>query len=385
MKFDTRLIHSTDSIDPFTGSVNVPIYQTSTFKQSQLGVTKGYEYARTGNPTRHALETLIADLEQGHQGFAFASGLAAITTALALFKQGDHLIVSDNVYGGTFRLLDKVFSHFDLRYTRIDTGSVENVTDAIQANTVALFIESPTNPLLSISSIKELGLLAKERHLLLLVDNTFMSPYLQQPLTLGADLVIHSATKYLGGHSDLIAGLIVTKAPELSERISFLQNAMGAVLGPQDSFLLIRGIKTLAVRMRAHLANTKAVLAYLETSPFIEKIHHPLIHGFKNQDIFLQETKGNVALISFVLKDTLSLNIFLENLSIITLGESLGGVESLISHPATMTHAAFPADIRASLGISDHLVRLSIGIEDEEDLIADLDQALLKAGHHDSE
>ena len=379
MKIETMTIHGGYTTDQLTGSVNTPIYQTATFKQSSLGVHSGYEYARTKNPTRSALESLIRDLEEGDEGFAFGSGMAAITTTLSLFSQGDRILISDNLYGGTYRVIDKVFKRFGIEYKMIDTTELHNVEEAFDVEYKAIFIESPTNPLLGISDIVGISNIAKKNNSLLIVDNTFMTPYLQKPLLLGADIVIHSGTKYLGGHSDLIAGLVVTKTRELSERISFLQNAMGAILGPQDSFLLIRGIKTLAMRMDRHLENTNKVLDYLLMNPNVSKTYHPSLPNHPNHIIAYAQSKGSVGIISFVLKDTIRIDAFLSSLEVISLAESLGGIESLISHPASMTHASYPPAYRDSIGISDQLIRLSIGCENFLDLIDDLEQAFAKA------
>lgn len=379
MKFETMTIHGGFTTDLLTGSVNTPIYQTATFKQTSLGVNSGYEYARTKNPTRSALESLIRDLEEGDDGFAFSSGMAAITTVLSLFSQGDRILISDNLYGGTYRVIDKVFKRFGIDYTMIDTSNLSNVEKSFTTTYKAVFIESPTNPLLGISDIAGIARIAKLHHSLLIVDNTFMTPYLQKPLLLGADIVIHSGTKYLGGHSDLIAGLVVTKTGELSAKISFLQNAMGAILGPQDSFLLIRGIKTLAMRMDRHLENTEKILEFLLKYPTVVKIYHPSLPDHPNHDIAYTQSKGSVGMISFVLDDSIHINTFLSSLETISLAESLGGIESLISHPATMTHASYPSAYRASIGIVDQLIRLSVGCEHFSDLIDDLTQAFAKA------
>lgn len=380
MKIETMAIHGGYTTDALTGSVNTPIYQTATFKQTSLGVNSGYEYARTKNPTRSALESLIRDLEEGDEGFAFSSGMAAITTVLALFSQGDRILISDNLYGGTYRVIDKVFRRFGIDYTMIDTSNLSNVENAFTTVYKAVFIESPTNPLLGISDIAGISRVAKLHNSMLIVDNTFMTPYLQKPLLLGADIVIHSGTKYLGGHSDLIAGLVVTKTRELSEKISFLQNAMGAILGPQDSFLLIRGIKTLAMRMDRHLENTEKILEFLLKNPSVVKIYHPSLPDHPNHDIAYIQSKGSVGMISFVLDDSIHIDNFLSSLETISLAESLGGIESLISHPASMTHASYPATYRASIGIVDQLIRLSVGCEHYSDLIDDLTQAFARAG-----
>lgn len=376
MKFETRLIHGGLTEDTLTGSVNIPIYQTSTFRQEGLGLNKGYEYARTKNPTRSALERLIAELEEGNEGFAFSSGMAAITTVLSLFNQGDRILISDNLYGGSYRVLDKVFKRFGFEYDIVDTTQIDHVKKIFNSNYKAILIETPTNPLLGISDIKEISIIAHSNNAIVIVDNTFMTPYLQKPLLLGADIVVHSGTKYLGGHSDLIAGLVITNSMELSQRIAFLQNAMGAILGPQDSFLLIRGIKTLALRMDRHIDNTKEILQYLSQSDDIHKIYHPDLKGHPNHEIVIKQSKSGGAMISFELNPNVNLNKFLSSLKVITLAESLGGVESLISHPASMTHASYPKEYRQKIGITDNLIRLSVGIEHYTDLIYDLEQAI---------
>lgn len=376
MKFETLLIHGGMTEDPLTGSVNIPIYQTSTFRQEGLGINKGFEYARTKNPTRSALERLIAELEEGHEGFAFSSGMAAITTVMSLFNQGDRILISDNLYGGSYRVLDKVFKRFGFEYDIVDTTQIENVKRIFNSNYKAILIETPTNPLLGISDIEVISQIAHACNAIVIVDNTFMTPYLQKPLRLGADIVVHSGTKYLGGHSDLVAGLVVTSSEQLSQRIAFLQNAMGAILGPQDSFLLVRGIKTLALRMDRHIENTKEILKYFGQSSDIVKIYHPDLDTHPNHEIVLKQSKSGGAMISFELNSNINLNKFLSSLKVITLAESLGGVESLISHPASMTHASYPKEYRHKIGITENLIRLSVGIEHYTDLIQDIEYAI---------
>ena len=356
MNFYSKVIHGGISEDHATGAVSVPIYQTSTYRQAGIGKHKGYEYSRTGNPTRHALETLIAELEGGTAGFAFASGLAALSTVMMLFKAGDHILLSDNVYGGTFRVVDKVFVNLGISYSLVDTSNLTEVEEAILPHTKAIFIETPTNPLMKLTDLSATAVLAKKHHLVSVVDNTFLTPYLQRPIEHGIDIVVHSATKYLGGHSDLVAGLVVVTTEELKERLHFLQNAVGAILGPQDSWLLIRGIKTLAIRLDKAGENTKKVVNFLSSLPQVKKIYYP----------------GLGAMLSFELDTPAAAHKLLENVKMIALAESLGGVESLISLPASMTHASIPKDQRERLGISDSLVRLSIGIEDADDIINDL-------------
>lgn len=373
---NTKLIHGGISGDERTGSVNVPIYQTSTFKQTVPGVHKGYEYSRTGNPTREALEALIAELESGTAGFAFSSGMAAITAVLSLFHSGDELIISDNVYGGTFRILDKIFKNFGIGFKTVDTSDLAAVEEAVDENVKAVYIETPTNPLLEITDLSAAAALAKKKGLLTIVDNTFFTPYLQRPIEHGADIVIHSATKYLGGHSDLVAGLVVVNDNELAERMHFIQNSTGGVLPPFDSFLLIRGIRTLGVRLDRHVANAEAIAEFLVNSPDVEKVYYPGLADSPGYEVNLKQAKNGGAMISFELTEHHDINAFFKSLQIITLAESLGGIESLVCHPASMTHAAIPEELRKQAGITDGLIRLSVGIEDAEELRQDLEQAI---------
>lgn len=376
---NTALIHGGISIDERTGAVNVPIYQTSTFKQDGLGKMRGYEYSRTGNPTREALETLIAELDEGYAGFAFASGMAATNTVLSLFEKGDRILISSNVYGGTFRILDKVFNHFGISYTISDTENPENFEKDITPDVKAVFIESPANPLMTITDIRAISEIAHRHGLLVIVDNTFMTPYLQKPLLLGADITVYSATKYLGGHSDVVAGLITVKTKELADRIAFIQNAVGGVLPPFDSFLLIRGIKTLSVRMDRHVQNAEAAAKYLLENPAVKNVYYPGLESDKGYAVNKSQAKNGGAMISFELKEDYDIKVFFESLELIMLAESLGGVESLVCHPSTMTHASIPEEIRHKVGITDGLIRLSIGIEDIGDILADLQQAIEKS------
>lgn len=377
MRKESLLIHGGIEGDENTGTVNVPIYQTSTYKQSAFGVNSGYEYSRTGNPTRAALEKLIADLEGGVGGLAFASGLAAITTVLSLLKSGDKVLISGNLYGGTFRVLDKVFKNFNIDYIIVDTSKLQFVRNELERDESikAIFIETPTNPLMDITDIHEISYLAKEYKVLTIVDNTFMTPYLQKPLELGADIVIHSATKYLGGHSDLVAGLVVVNDEKLLEKLHFLQNATGGILGPFDSFLLIRGIKTLAVRMDRHNENANKIAKFLLENKNVEKVYYPGFESHPGYDVQRKQANGFGGVISFVLKENIDYKKFLSSLKIITFGESLGGVESLICHPASMTHGAIPKELREAVGIVDNLIRVSVGIENPLDLIDDLEYA----------
>lgn len=378
-RLNTRLIHGGIDGDEHTGAVSVPIYQTSTYRQTELGEHKGYEYSRTGNPTREALEKLIAELEGGEEGFAFSSGMAAITAVLMLFRSGDKVIISSNVYGGTFRVLDQVFSNFGLKYEIVDTSDLTLLESRIAQDVKALIIESPANPLLTVTDIAGAAKIARRYGLLTIVDNTFMTPYLQRPLALGADIVVHSATKYLGGHSDLVAGLVVTTDRQIAQRLAFIQNATGGILEPFDSWLLIRGIKTLAVRMDRHLENAAYVANFLRAHPGVKRVYYP---GFENPDGYagnVKQASGAGAIISFVLADDYDLRTFVKNVRLVTLGESLGGVESLLCHPASMTHASIPEAIRQKVGIVDNLLRLSVGIEDKHDIVEDLTAAFNKA------
>ncbi len=379
MKIESLLIHGGVDGDEQTGAVNVPVYLTSTYKQDGIGNHRGYEYSRTGNPTRFAAEKLISDLEGGVAGFGFASGMAAITAVLMLFKAGDKVLLSSNVYGGTFRVLDKIFLNFNLEYELVDTTDIALVAAKITDNVRAILIESPTNPLMQVTDIQQIAKLAQQHNILTIVDNTFMTPYLQRPLSLGADIIVHSATKYLGGHSDLIAGAVVVNSTELAEKIHFIQNATGGVLSPFDSWLLIRGIKTLGVRMDRHLENTSVINQFLLKHVAIGKIYYPGQLNPIQADIQERQASGAGAIISFELGESYNVNKFLTSLKLITLAESLGGVESLISHPASMTHAAIPVAIRQELGISDTLIRLSVGIENVTDLINDLEQAIVSS------
>ncbi|MCR5529094.1 MAG: PLP-dependent aspartate aminotransferase family protein [Saccharofermentans sp.] len=376
LKIDSLLIHGGIDGDETTGAVNVPVYQTSTYKQDGLGKDRGWEYSRTGNPTRAALEKLIADLEQGEYGLAFASGLAAINTVLSLFKRGDRLLVSDNIYGGTFRILDNVFKNFDITYEIVDTSDEAAVEAAIDDTVKAVYIETPANPLLTVTDIEAVSKIAHRHDKLVIVDNTFLTPYLQRPLTLGADIVIHSGTKYLGGHSDTISGLVAVKDKAIADRLYYLQNAIGGVLAPWDSFLMIRGIKTLGVRMDRHVANAGKIAEWLAGSGYVSKVYYPGLKTDPGYEIQKKQADGAGAMISFVLDPQYDYKKFYESLKLITLAESLGGVESLVCHPATMTHAAIPREIRQEVGIVDELIRFSVGIEDADDLIADLEQAI---------
>jgi cystathionine beta-lyase/cystathionine gamma-synthase len=376
MGFSTDAIHAGQDPDPSTGAITVPIYQTSTFVQEELGKHKGYEYARTGNPTRAALEQNLAVLEHGKFGYAFASGMAAINAMMTLFKAGDHILAGQNLYGGTFRLFDRILRDFGLTFSYVDTRRLEAIKEAIQPKTRLLLIETPTNPVMEITDIAAAAQLAHARGVLLAVDNTFMSPYLQRPLELGADIVIHSTTKYLNGHSDGVGGSVILNDPALAERLKFIQNAAGAILGPFDSWLVLRGVKTLSVRMERHCQNGMAIARFLAAHPKVKHVHYPGLPSHPQHELAGKQMRGFGGMIAFETGSLENARNVLKAVRLCALAESLGGVETLISHPATMTHASVPAEDRRRIGITDGLVRISVGIEDVEDLIADLDQAL---------
>lgn len=376
MRKKTRLIHGGITGDEQTGAVSVPIYQVSTYKQEAIGKHRGYEYSRTGNPTRHALETVIAEIEEGKAGFAFGSGMAAITSVMMLFQSGDHVLLTDDVYGGSYRVMTKVLNRFDLQHTFIDTSNVEEVEASIQENTKALYIETPTNPLLKITDLQKMAEIAKKHNLYLIVDNTFATPYWQQPLTLGADIVLHSATKYIGGHSDVVAGLVAVHSDELAEEMHFIQNSTGAILGPQDSWLLMRGMKTLGLRMEAIERNSQKIAEFLMNHKNVTKVYYPGIESHPGHELQKKQASGFGGMISFDVGSEEKAEEVLSKLKYFQLAESLGAVESLISVPAKMTHASIPRERRLELGITDGLIRISVGIEDADDLIEDLEQAL---------
>ncbi len=376
MRRKTQLIHGGVFGDEKTGAVSVPIYQVSTYKQDGPGNHRGYEYSRTGNPTRHALETLIAELEGGKRGFAFASGMAATTAVMLLLNQGDHVLVTDDVYGGSFRVITKVLNRFGIDATFINTSNLNEIEKNIKENTKAIFVESPTNPLLKITDIAEVSKIAKASGLLTIVDNTFATPYWQNPITLGADIVLHSATKYIGGHSDVVAGLAVVNDEELGEKLHFVQNSTGGVLGPQDSWLLLRGIKTLGLRMEEHEQNTSKIVNYLVEHQAVSKVYYPGIPNHPNHELAKKQARGFGGMVSFDVGSGEKAAKVLSKVKYFTLAESLGAVESLISIPALMTHASIPAERREELGITDGLIRISVGLEDAEDLLEDLQQAL---------
>ncbi|WP_399631449.1 bifunctional cystathionine gamma-lyase/homocysteine desulfhydrase [Sporosarcina sp. SG10008] len=376
MRAKTKLIHGGIVGDATTGAVSTPIYQVSTYKQQTVGQFNGYEYSRTGNPTRHALEVLISDLEGGKAGFAFGSGMAAISSVMMLFSKGDHIVLTDDVYGGTYRVITKVLNRFGISATFVDSSDITKVDEAIKENTKAIFLESPTNPLLKITDIEAVTKLAKEKGLLTIVDNTFMTPYFQQPIAQGADIVLHSATKYIGGHSDVVAGLVVVATEKLAEDLHFIQNSVGAILGPQDSWLLIRGIKTLGLRMEEHNVNAQKIAEFLDGHAAVGKVYYPGLKTHPGRELMTRQATGFGGMISFDVGSEKKADELLAKLRYFTLAESLGAVESLISIPARMTHASIPRERRLQLGITDGLVRISVGIEDVEDLLEDLAKAL---------
>ncbi|MBV9893390.1 MAG: cystathionine gamma-synthase [Chloroflexi bacterium] len=379
--FATRAIHVGQDPDPATGAVIVPIYQTSTYAQSEVGVHKGYDYSRTANPTRAALEACLASLDGGRYGLAFSSGMAAEDTALHLLETGSHIIASDDVYGGTFRLFHRVLERVGLRFTFVDATRTHSVTNSIEAGTRLIWLESPTNPLMKLIDIAEVARIAHERNILVAVDNTFASPYCQRPLELGADLVHYSTTKYLGGHSDVVGGALVTSNGDLYERLKFLQNAVGGVPGPFDSWLVLRGLKTLSVRMRQHSANAMEVACFLEQHANVKRVYYPGLPSHPQHELAKRQMVGGFGgMLSFEVKGGVeAAREVARRTRLFTLAESLGGVESLIELPALMTHASLPAERRAEVGIDDGLIRLSVGIEEAEDLIGDLAQALVAA------
>jgi len=378
MGFATDAIHAGQEPDPATGAIVVPIYQTSTFVQEELGKHKGFEYARTANPTRTALERNLAVLERGKFGFAFASGMAAINALLTLFKPGDHVVAGHNLYGGTVRLFERVLKDFGLTFSYANTIRLQDVERAVRPNTRLLFIETPSNPVMEITDIAAAAELARRHKVLLAVDNTFMSPYLQRPLELGADIVVHSTTKYLNGHSDGVGGAAILNDPALAERLRFLQNAAGAVLGPMDSRLVLRGVRTLAVRMRQHNENGMTIAQFLAKHPKVKKVHYPGLPDHPQHQLAKRQVAGFGGMLSFETGSLENAKTILKSVRLCSLAQSLGGVETLISHPASMSHASVPAADRERGGITDGLLHISVGAEDVEDLIADLEQALEK-------
>ena len=376
MGFSTIAIHAGNEPDSATGAVSVPIYQTSTYAQDGLGKHKGYEYARTQNPTRAALERNIAALENARFGFAFASGMSATDAVLKLVKSGDHVILGDNTYGGTYRLFSRVLANYGIEFDLVDTSDATNIERAFKPNTKMVFVETPTNPVMTVTDLRAVSEVSHAHGAKVVCDNTFMSPYLQRPIDFDVDIVVHSTTKYLNGHSDSIGGFVALNDEKDAEWIGFIQNSVGAILSPFDSFLVLRGTKTLAVRMEAHDRNGRAVAAFLEEHPRVEKVYYPGLASHPQHEIASRQQKGFGGMVAFETGSLAAAKKVLENVKLCTLAESLGGVESLISHPATMTHASVPLEKRESLGITDGLVRVSVGIEDIEDIIEDLDQAL---------
>jgi cystathionine beta-lyase len=377
MQATTKLIHSIP-VDPLTGAVSVPIYQTSTFVQEAPGVHKGYDYSRTNNPTRATLESIIAGLEEGETGIAFSSGLAAIDAVVKLLKPGDEIVAVDDIYGGAYRLFTQVYQQYGIKIHFVDTSDPVQVFNAVTPKTKLIWLETPTNPTLKISNIETIAKIARANRCILCVDNTFASPALQKPLSLGADIVVHSATKYLGGHSDLIAGLVVTKDKTVGERIKFLQNACGAILAPFDSWLLIRGIETLHLRVKQHGIGAQAVAEFLQQHPAVDKVYYPGLASHPGHEVAKKQSKGFGGIVSFTLKNDTqaAAEVFVTHTRLFQLAESLGGIKSLVSHPATMTHKTIPAEKRRAAGVADSLIRLSIGLEEAEDLVEDLKQAL---------
>ncbi len=380
MKFNTKTIHGGQQHDPSTGAVMPPIYQTSTYAQSSPGTHKGYEYSRAANPTRTALENSFAAIENGTHGFAFSSGLAAIDCVLKILNPGDEVIAGDDLYGGTYRMFTKMFEKYGLKFHFVNMEDPKNIEPLINKNTKLIWLETPTNPLMKIADIEVISKLVKAKYssILVAVDNTFATPYLQLPLDLGADIVMHSATKYLGGHSDIVMGALMVKDSTLAEELHFIQFAGGAVAGPQDSFLALRGIKTLHIRMQRHCENGMTIAKFLASHNKVKEVFYPGLESDKNYDVAKKQMKDFGGMVSFRLKNESKATAFkvLESFKVFTLAESLGGVESLVNHPVTMTHASIPEKEREKLGITDSLIRLSVGIEDIEDLIADLQQAL---------
>lgn len=379
MKIESHLAQIGSIKEPVTGAVSFPVYQATAFRHPKLGQSTGFDYARTKSPTRAVLEEAAAQLESGDAGFACSSGMAALQTVFSLFSQGDHLIVSLDLYGGTYRLLERVMSRFGVTASYVDTNDIDAMSLLCTPNTKAVIIETPTNPLMMITDIERVASWAKSKGMLTIVDNTLLTPFFQRPIELGADIVIHSATKYLGGHNDVLAGLIVSKGKELSAEIAFLHNSIGAVLGPQDSWLLMRGMKTLALRMERHQYNATTIANYLMEHSIVEDVYYPALPHHPGHDIQNKQSSGNTGILSFRLKDSRYVEPILRHIQLIAFAESLGGVESLMTYPAVQTHADIPLEIRQAIGVDDRLLRFSIGIEHSDDLIADLEQAFAAA------
>lgn len=374
--FETRAIHAGQKPDPSTGAIMTPIYMSSTFVQSSPGVHQGYDYSRADNPTREAYEKCLASLESGKHGYAFSSGCAALSTLVHMFKTGDHIICSDDVYGGTFRLFDKIFRHNGLEFSYVPSEDPKAVETAIKPNTKMVWIETPTNPLLKMTDLAAVAKICKSRGIIMAVDNTFMSPYFQRPLELGADVVVHSTTKYIGGHSDIIGGAIITNRDDIAEQIKFLQKSIGAVPGNFDAYICLRSLKTLPLRMKAHDSNAMAVAKYLAKHSKVEKVIYPGLESHPQHALAKKQMTGFGGMVTFIIKGGLEeARSMMERVRVFALAESLGGVESLVNHPAIMTHASVPEEQRKARGISDSLIRLSVGVESEKDLLADLEQA----------
>lgn len=375
-KIETIAVHGSKGFDATTGAISFPIYQTATFRHPALKVSTGYDYSRLQNPTREEVENTIARLEGGKFGFAYSTGVAAITAVLTLFSSGDHIIVSDDLYGGTYRLFENIYKTYGIDPVFVDTTLEENILSNLKENTKAIFIETPSNPMMKVTDLEKVVKIAREKKLLVIVDNTFLTPYFQQPLLLGADIVIHSGTKFLGGHNDTLAGFIVVDSDELAERLKYIQKSTGAVLAPFDSWLILRGIKTLHIRMERQQQNALAVAAWLKNHNAVEKVYYVGLPEHEGYEISLKQSRGFGSMISFLVKDTTIIENILGKIKVVTFAESLGGVESLITYPQIQTHAEIPKEIRERIGINDKLLRLSIGIENVEDIINDLEQAM---------
>lgn len=377
MKFGTKILHTKDNIDKTTGALSIPIYQVSTYHQNDIENMGEYTYSRCENPTRRALENTVAELEGGKYGFAFSSGMAAASAILSIFSMGDHIILADDLYGGTYRLATSIFNRFGLEFTFVDAGDIKNIENAIKPNTKAMFLETPSNPLLKITDLKGAVKIAKENNIITIVDNTFMSPYIQRPLDLGIDIVWHSGTKFLAGHSDVVAGFAITNSEELSKRIYYIQNGFGSILGPQDSWLTLRGIKTLKARLDIQQQNAKKVAEFLEVHEKVEKVYYPGLKSHEGYDIHNSQSFGPGAVLSFETKDYASAKYFMDNIKYAAVAVSLGGVETIVSYPAKMSHSAMAKEEREKRGIKDSLIRVSLGLEDIDDLLKDINNALI--------
>ncbi|MEQ8155502.1 MAG: aminotransferase class I/II-fold pyridoxal phosphate-dependent enzyme [Clostridiaceae bacterium] len=377
MRFGTKLIHNGNEIDEETGALSIPVYQASTYHQKDIDNFGKYDYSRSGNPTREALENTIAQLENGYRGFAFSSGMAATSSVLSIFSAGDHIVICEDVYGGTYRITTKVLSRYNIEFTFVDASNVDNIKNAIKDNTKAIFLETPSNPLLKITDLKGAIAIAKENNLLVIVDNTFMSPYLQRPLDLGADIVVNSATKFIGGHSDVVGGLAVAKDKDIADRIYTIQNSFGAILGPQDCWLLLRGIKTLKVRMDVQQATAEKLARWLQNKGQVEEVYYPGLETHPGREIHFEQASGAGAVLSFKFKTLEQTKYFLNNVKNAAFAVSLGGVETIVSYPAKMSHAAIPKEEREALGVTDTLIRVSVGLEEFEDLAESFEAAII--------